>query len=165
MIPLSPFLFFMKKIPLSKGQSALVDDDVVDHLNQWKWQVSHYGYAVRNDSSLPRNSRIVYMHRSIMNAEREQEVDHVNHNRLDNRKVNLRLCSHAENQRNLKRQSNNTSGYKGVSLQYPGLWHAYINWKGRRQSLGYYRDREAAAIAYNVAAQVLHGSFACLNPV
>jgi hypothetical protein len=101
-----------KHIQLTKGLFATVDDDDYETLNQWKWHASSHGhkwYALRG----ARSNR-VRMHRFIVNAENGMDVDHINGNTLDNRKSNLRICTHAENTRNRRGRSTNRSGYKGV---------------------------------------------------
>ena len=83
------------------------------------------------------------------------EVDHKNRNKLDNRWVNLRLATHAENQHNCGIQSNNTSGFHGISLT-KGKWQARIKTHGRRRSLGLFRTPEEAHAAYLKAKIEMH---------
>ena len=94
-------------------------------------------------------------------------VDHINHDGLDNRRVNLRVCSQAENQRN-KVSKGGSSTYLGVSFQKsrPNLrrrWRAKIEHKGKAIELGYFASEEEAARARDIAAQELFGEFANLN--
>ena len=107
------------------------------------------------------------MHREIVAVtDRMIEVDHVNGNALDNRRCNLRLCSHAENGCNYHCRSGRryTSVFKGVSwYKRYGKWVARITVGRRLMFLGYFADERAAAMAYNAAAERLHGAFACLN--
>lgn len=87
-------------------------------------------------------------------------IDHVNGNRLDNRLCNLREATRAENNRNLPRRANNTSGFKGVSKQTNNdTWMAYINVDGRHIHLGTYSTKEQAHAAYRAGSQKYHGSF------
>lgn len=89
----------------------------------------------------------------------DRYIDHVNGNPTDNRIANLRLATPAENQRNRRRQNNNTSGYKGVH-RHQGMWRARIAVNGRHISLGLYHNPEDAHRAYAIAAERYHGEFA-----
>lgn len=108
-----------------------------------------------------------------MNATDEKIlIDHINHNTLDNRKENLRLCSVNENNYNRKINKNNNSGYKGVHLaRYNRKNKIYIYYRAKIQtdnievSLGLFKTAKDAAIAYNEAAKKYHGEFAYLNPI
>src|SRR5438034_8205921 len=93
----------MKRIALSgkygKDKFTLVDDDVFDWLNHWKWQVTTYGYATR--ATRKDGGRVTLsMHREVLKAPKDMQVDHKNMNKLDNRKENLRVCTHQQNQFN-----------------------------------------------------------------
>ena len=90
------------------------------------------------------------------------EVDHINGDKLDNRKENLRVCTHRENGKNQKISINNTSGYKGVFANHKN-WQAVIGVDGKPIYLGTYPSPEKAAEAYDVAAKKYHGDFANLN--
>ncbi|HNX82743.1 MAG TPA: HNH endonuclease [Candidatus Omnitrophota bacterium] len=109
----------------------------------------------------------VYLHRFIMKAEKGQTVDHINHNTLDNRKSNLRICSHAENTRNRKgKNKNNTSGLKGVFwIKSAKLWRAQIKVNNVIKYLGYYKNALDAAKEYDKAAKMFHGAFASFSGV
>lgn len=92
------------------------------------------------------------------------QVDHRNGNGLDNRKWNLRICSHAQNNMNRGKQKNNMSGYKGVSWHELGKqWMAHIKIHGEETYLGLYPTKEETALAYNKGAKVYYGEFAKLN--
>ena len=98
----------------------------------------------------------------IMNAQKGQEVDHRDHNTLDNRRENIRICTHAENMMN--RQKGSGSKPKGVSeFKRTEKLRARIKVKGKDIHLGYFDNEDDAALAYNVAALKYHGEFACLN--
>jgi hypothetical protein len=109
--------FLMKEIQLTKSQVALVDDDDFEYLNHWKWHASMNGntYYVMRKGRIgkgKKNRKNVIMHRIIMNAPYEMEIDHINHNGLDNRKENLRVCTRRENSMNLTKP--NKTGFVGV---------------------------------------------------
>lgn len=123
-----------------------------------------YAYARRVRTSLLTKTQYVYMHRLIMNAKPGEQVDHINRNRLDNRKSNLRLCTHQEN--NYNRSLKGKCGYRGVRWRKDrDKWEARISVNGRTKHLGYYTCSLDAAKAYNNAALDLRGEFAVLNPL
>ena len=104
------------------------------------------------------------MHRFIMKPKSNEYVDHINGDKLDNRKENLRICTKKENQRNQKVRKDNTSGYKGVALMAGKYWRAYITSGGSRQKhLGNFKTKEEAARAYDEKAKEYFGEFARLN--
>ena len=108
------------------------------------------------------------IHRSVMGYPKGMDVDHINGDPLDNRKVNLRACTRSENCMNKKVRADSRSGYKGVWLSPDGeLIKAYIRpptmEKGRRINLGHYNTLEEAARAYDAKAKELFGEFARLN--
>lgn len=102
-----------KKIKLTQGKHAIVDDEDFERLSQYKWYYHHEGYAVRNSKENMRR-RLISMHRIINNTPDGKVTDHINGDKLDNRKSNLRSCTHAENARNSKLRSDSSSGMKGV---------------------------------------------------
>ncbi len=114
---------------------------------------------------LPRAKRVL-MHRFIMNAKKDQMIDHINRNTLDNRKTNLRFCSSTENHANQTIRSDNKSGYKGVVWHKRiKKWQAGITLKRKRMHIGYFIEKLEAAKAYNNKATQLFGEFAKLNHV
>lgn len=161
----------MRVIELTRGQVAIVDDDDFDRVAQYKWQYiksvkSDNGYATRMAYMGYREKRkVILMHRFIINASSNMEVDHKNNNGLDNRKENLRLATTSQNRFNRKTLSNNTSGVKGVIVdpEYPNKFVARISSNGKNKYLGRFTDIEKAREAYNNAALQLHGEFVNLN--
>lgn len=154
-----------KKIQLSQGKFALVDDDDYEYLSKWKWHF-HHGYACRNDEHYDKNGnrKPIRMHRVVMKTPEDMEVDHLNGETTDNRKSNLRNCFHNENMKNMKVHRNSISGYKGVTWWKIGKkWRARIRGNGKEISLGYYDNPESAAKAYDIAAKKYFGDFAFLN--
>lgn len=163
----------MKKIPLSKGYFALVDDEDYEELSKYKWSVVDQGreckYAYRQTGKLG-DRRNIRMHRVIMNAAEGTDIDHKDGDGLNNQKSNLRICSHQNNMRNMNRVVNK-SGFKGVRVHTERLqggrraYQATI-WDGSKSiSLGYHETPTQAAIAYNKKAVELFGEFARLNPI
>jgi hypothetical protein len=153
----------MKEITLNHGKTALVDDDDFDELSKHNWFCSG-GYAMRR-SPRPEHKTIL-MHRVIMNTPDGMETDHINGNELDNRRMNLRNCSHASNIHNSKRPIHNTSGFKGVCIdkrcKYK-KWRAQIKLNKKGIHLGLFYTAEDAARAYDNAAKKYFGEFANLN--
>jgi hypothetical protein len=102
----------MKEIKLTTGQTALVDDEDFEEVNKYKWYAKKNAngtlYAIteiwHGRKSVPRKTRI-RMHRLIMKPADNMKVDHKNHNGLDNRKDNLRVCTTAENTRNKQKKA------------------------------------------------------------
>lgn len=158
----------MKRIELTKGQIAWVDDWNFEWINQWKWSASWSGktksyYAVRVKWN-GGNQQYVAMHRVIMNTPRGLVCDHINHDTLLNLESNLRNCSFAENGRNRGKGKNNTSGYKGARWAgWANKWRARIMYNGKDIHLGYYDTIVEAALAYDRKAKELFGEFALLN--
>jgi hypothetical protein len=152
----------MKEIMLSRGKVALVDEEDFDYINQWKWHYSDAGYAVRHP--IGQNRKLLYMHREIINTPANMETDHINNNRLDNRRINLRICTHSENMHNGKIPIANTSGYKGVRMpKNSKKWEVRIKVNGKGIYLGVFKDVIEAAHVYDNAANVYHGKFAKTN--
>jgi hypothetical protein len=148
----------MKEIQLTKGKSVMVDDEDYEWLNQWKWHY-HNGYATRK----PVSGR-VFMHRSIMHTPKGMQTDHINGNKLDNQKSNLRVCTSQQNKLNKPKRLDNTSGYKGVTWRKDkNMWQSQIMFNGKRQYIGYFDDLEVSARAYDKKALELFGEFAWLN--
>ena len=135
----------MKKIPLTKGEFALVDDEDFDYLGQWKWHLSDGGYAKRNRLKGEVGSSMIRMHRVINKTPKNLFTDHINGNKLDNRKCNLRNANKSLNGLNRGKNKNNTSGRTGVSWnKRRELWESYITYQRKKINLGIYADFEEA---------------------
>lgn len=157
----------MKEIKLTQNQIALVDDEDFDRINQYKW-CAYYSPNTRSFYSMRGyNNRNFYMHRFIINAQNGENVDHKNHNTLDNRKENLRLCNNTTNQQNKRKTFNNkTIKYKGVHFnKYNNKWRVRISLNNKLIHLGYFNTEEIAALAYNEKAKELFGDFCYMNEV
>ena len=156
----------MKKIPLTQGKHAIVDDEDYDKLLEHEWCASkgcNTFYATRI-VRVGRSRKTILMHREILNTPIGLHTDHVNGNGLDNTQNNLRVCTRAENTRNQTVRSNNTSGYKGVSWNSrKNKWNANIYAEDKNIHLGFFFCLIKAAKAYNDAAKKYYGEYAKLN--
>ena len=159
----------MAEITLSTGKIVLIDDDDYEEISKHRWGEKIYGkhkkfcYAITNIKQDGKQKR-VFMHRFIMDAQRGQLVDHINHNTLDNRKSNLRFVDRTQNQCNRVKMPSKFSKYKGVFKSCASKkWKARIKYRGKYYELGYYEDEAIAALAYDLKALNLHGEYALTN--
>jgi len=150
----------MKIIPLTQGKTALVDDEMFDYLNQWKWCAHNNGggfYALRN-VRVDGKHRQILMHRLVASAPDGLDVDHINHNTLDNRRGNLRVCTTSQNKMNRGIQSSNRLGVKGVTPNGSGF-RAYVVVNGKHVFDKTFRTLQEAKDAYDREAKKFHGEF------
>ena len=141
-----------------ESKTVLIDANFVDSLSKYQWSIGTHGYAV---SGCGRDQ--ILMHRFITGAKGGCQVDHINRNKLDNRRENLRLVTAQQNRFNSGIQSNNTSGYKGVCQTESGKWQAQIALDRKSIYLGLFDDAVSAAKAYDTAAVALFGEYASPN--
>lgn len=150
-----------KAINLTKGKVCFVDDVDWDNLSQFKWCYASCGYAVRRA-----NNKNVYMHREILNPVAGIDIDHIDGDRMNNTRSNLRFCSRGENIRNSKKRTDRvyTSKYKGVIFDASrNKWRAEITVDYQSKYLGRFFHEEDAKNAYNNAAIKYFGHFANIN--
>lgn len=154
-----------KLIPLTRDKFSIVDDEDYESLSKTKWQCTSDGRAAAH-YNVKGKTRRVYMARLITDCPADKVVDHINRDRLDNRRCNLRICSRQENNRNRILNVPKTSRFMGVhfrkSRKSGKRWCAYI-WHGKHEFIGYYLTEEEAARARDQKALEYFGDFAVLN--
>jgi len=150
-------------ISLTKGKFTIVDDEDYEWLSQWKWHYNNGGYAVRAITTTKNKQTLILMHRIITNAPPDKQVDHIDHDKLNNVRINLRACTHAENQHNRCRGCG-TSKFKGVCWhKRDKKWMSSIRIYDKLKHLGCFVNEIDAAKAYDKAARELFGEFAFGN--
>lgn len=146
---------------------VLVDDEDADWICQYRWRVEKNGYVVRGMRNKEGRYYLLRLHRQIMKRHgllkykdffENLEVDHINHNKLDNRKVNLRVCTPGENKRN---RSSKNGDLRGIQLTKRGF-RVTIYVEGKAIYIGTFPNLKLAKHYYNLAGSQLHGEF--FNP-
>jgi hypothetical protein len=159
----------VKTIELTQGKVAIVDDEDYDELNKYKWYAHkdhqwERWYASRMSNRINGKRKLIMMHRKIMKDSSGKIIDHKNHDGLDNRKCNLRICNCSQNTKNSKIYKTNTSGFNGVIWNKERKkWRAQIYKDYQTIFIGYFKDKEVAARAVDEKAIELFGEFAILN--
>lgn len=156
-------------VSLTQGFEAIIDAADVPLIEGFNWSVLRsprrkavYAARVVRDGN---RQRMILMHRVIAAASDDAQVDHRDGDGLNNRRGNLRLCTHAENQRNRGARADNKSGFKGVCFsKRTNRWRAEICAAGQRRFLGYFAELDDARRAYAAAAAALHGEFGRAAP-
>jgi len=142
-----------------RGYEVIISACDAERVMAHKWyrigNVDNYYYFAHKS-----NYRHIRLHRFIMNCPEGMQVDHINHNTLDNRRSNLRICTHTENIRNQKISQKNKSGYKGVVWhKRQKKWSSMIRVNCKRIHLGCFDTPEEAYAAYCEASKKYHGEF------
>lgn len=144
-----------REIILKSGDKVKVDPDDYDYLSRWKWKKHPQGYASRT-SWKDGKWVTVLMHRLVNNTPDNLETDHINRDKLDNRKSNLRAVDHSVNERNKGISRRNTSGYKGVCWdKNRNKWMAKTKHNGKFINIGRYTDIKDAVAAYEDCVRCL----------
>jgi hypothetical protein len=158
----------MKKIPLTQGKFALVDDEDYQRMRSIKWSAvkarnTYYAvscYRIRDKIFTQR------MHRLVTEVPKGMNIDHIDRNGLNNQKSNLRTCNPPKNlwnrTKSLYKGKRPTSKYKGLTWTN-GAWVVNISANNVKHYLGRYYREASAAREYDKLAKLLHGEFACLN--
>jgi hypothetical protein len=156
------------RLPLSKGLFSLIDREDYFRVGLWSWSAfrpvgARTWYAQSFCDHGDKKKRLVSLHQYVLSLT-GNEVDHINGEGLDNRKSNLRVCSHQQNIWNSQPRDGGTSAFKGVSWRADrSKWRAYIVINAKQRFLGLFADEIEAAKAYDRAAKELFGVFARVN--
>ena len=157
----------MQEIELTRGLVTVVSDEDYEELSKHLWHANSGGYAIRAITDLTRKKKQIFMpmHRAILDLPLGNGlfVDHIDGDKLNNQRANLRICTTAENMRNRRMQCNNTSGFKGVYVYMETRWRACIGHNDKAIHIGVFDTKEEAYEAYCQAARELHGEFANLG--
>ncbi len=165
----------MKKISLLQKYArvyALVDDDNFEELNKYRWYykskpIGHNpgGYAYRNGLKSLGERGMIWMHQSILRAEHGMEVDHIDGDKLNNQRGNLRAVTKSQNNQNRASYRGSASIYKGVSrsISRRNPWQAKIMLNRKQFYLGVFRTEMDAAKAYDKKALSFSGTMFRLN--
>lgn len=156
----------MKRVELTQGQFTMVDDEDYGWISSYKWYADkdphnhRLFYARRKERLRNGKQKTITLAREILNAPSDKMVDHINGDTLDNQRSNLRIATHAQNNRNIHRYK----GFKGVVWhKRSNKWIARIVFNGKIIHLGYYTDDVEAAKVYDNAALLYFGDFAKTN--
>ena len=146
------------RIKLTQGKSTILDKEDWTKASKFNWYVqkvaSEKYYARRTTDD-------IQLSRFLMNPKEGEEIDHINGDSLDNRRSNLRICTHRENMMNRRKHKNNTSGHKGVSWhKAKRKWEAGIKINGFHKYLGRFDQIEDAVKAYKEGASLYYKEYA-----
>lgn len=152
----------MKKIELTQGQYALVDDWWFDYLNEWKW-FAHWSiytksyYAQRNEGKHP-NRTVVHMSRVIMNTPDDMRCDHRDHDTLNNQEYNLRNVTRSQNGMNSKHYKTNALGEHHI-IKYWGKYRVQIYKDKKRVFCESFVTLDEAKRVRDMMLEKFHGEF------
>lgn len=149
-------------VPLTRGYEAIIDAADVPLVEGYSWKAAVDKRRVYAATAIGgrKNVVVIRMHRLIMDAPDGFDVDHIDHNGINNRRHNMRLCTRSENLQNQRMRTDNKSGYKGVSFyKRTGRWRSYIMVEGKEHHLGYFDSPEGAYAAYCEASKSMHGEY------
>lgn len=142
------------KLITIKNEEILIDASDYNSIKNYYWSLNSQGYVI---SVI--NGKHKRLHLFLVNKPNNTDVDHINGNKLDNRRCNLRICSHKENSRNVKVSKNNKIGHLGISITKYGRYRARIMVDGKEIRLGNYKNIEDAINARKEAELKYFGKY------
>lgn len=139
---------------------AIIDIEDIPLVSGLRWYlINTRGYVSGYVDGKP-----LALHRFLLDTPKGLVTDHINHDKLDNRRSNLRICTQSQNLQNQRKQKHCSSKYKGVTFsKHANKWHVTIKHKYKLNHIGYYTSERNAAAAYNKAAKMYFGEYAYLN--
>lgn len=140
-----------------RGDRFIIDLEDYESVNKYCWRLDRNGYVVANNKNT--TNKTIRMHRIIMNANDTEIIDHKDWDKSNNKKSNLRKCTRSENNVNIKRKKNNSSGYTGIHKNACGNWVVNIAFNNQRVYLGTYKSFEDAITIRNNAELLTHKEF------
>lgn len=157
----------MKEIPLTNSDLvAIVDDEDYDRVMMFDWAIYGTSDRIYVRRCLIGESKKISLGQFLLGYKKGLFVVCLNNNNLDNRRINLRYGDYQAQRTRKRIQTNNTSGYKGVSwIQRRNKYYSYIMIDKKTRSLGFYSCKECAAVEYNKAAKQNFGEFTRLNEI
>ena len=160
---------FTIESPKYGNKEVIIDAENWDKIKKYRWVVAYAKrmntFYVQTKININHKITTLKLHRLIMNIDNVNlEIDHINHNPLDNREINLRICTHRQNLRNQRIRQKKE--FKGIHWYKPlQKWQTHIVYNYKKYHLGYFENEFDAAVAYNRAAIKYFGEFAELNNV
>lgn len=156
---------YMRKIRLSNGLYAKVDDEDYEWLNQYNWRFARNSTRIPTGYAVTGNDKTILMHRLLLSPPDGMFIDHINNDKLDNRRSNLRIVTRHQNATNVKKyQKSLSSPYKGVTKEKgKKFYRVSISVNGRIAKIGSFLDERHAAIVYDLWADDIFGDYAGLN--
>ena len=153
----------MKIIKLTRGKETMVDDDIYELIKDQKWHCTSEDYAIRN---LPieyrQEQKKIRLHQLVLGFP-DSIIDHIDGNKLNNQRKNLRLCNESQNRMNSRLSKNNSTGYRGVWKTINNNFTARVKCCGKDYYLGRFKTAILAAKAYDKKIKELFGEFAKTN--
>lgn len=153
------------ELQLTYGRVALIDSSDLVLTSGTKWFVSKFGYVVSAKRMLLNGKKTqAYLARYLLGHTCfGLTVDHINGDKLDNRRCNLRVATVQQNTQNSRH--GRLKGIQQITWTKSPRWTARIGWNSKTRYIGIYKSELDALQAYNKAAQLLFGEFACPNEV